>query len=492
MPPLTLVWFRLDLRLTDNPALQAASRRGSVLPVFIWAPDEESPWAPGSASRWWLHQSLARLTEDLAQAGASLVLRQGATLPELLRLAQETKAGSVYWNRRYEPALLRRDQQVKEALQAAGLTVETFNSALLHEPSTIQNRSGKPFQVFTPFWKTCLASAEPDQLLPAPTQLLSPAKRPPSLPLAALALEPKHDWTQGLRAAWQPGCAGAASRLKLFQEEGLVDYTEKRNHPARAGTSKLSPHLHFGEISPRQVWHAIRSYAETRSIPGPVWKSWQYLTELGWREFAHHLLYHFPHAPEQPLRPEFAHFPWREPPDGLRAWQRGRTGYPLIDAGMRELWSTGWMHNRIRMVTASFLVKNLLLPWQEGARWFWDTLVDADLANNTLGWQWTAGCGADAAPFFRIFNPVAQGRKFDPEGEYVRHWLPELGHLPAAWIHRPWEAPSKVLSNANVLLGSSYPEPLVSLFSSRQVALEAYQKTRAKGSPGPVLDRKLR
>jgi len=285
-----------------------------------------------------------------------------------------------------------------------------------------------------------------------------------------------------LRDAWQPGGVGAQAELRRFLCDGLVAYTERRDRPDLLATSRLSPHLHFGEISPQQVWRAVKRFAESQAIPPAVWRHWQFLTELGWREFASHLLYHFPHTPEQPLRADFAQFPSRKNPPWLDAWQRGRTGYPLVDAGMRELWSTGWMHNRVRMVVASFLVKNLLLPWQEGARWFWDTLVDADLANNTLGWQWTAGCGADAAPFFRVFNPVAQGQKYDPAGDYVRRWVPELVRLPAAWIHRPWEAPQAVLAQAGVELGRNYPRPIVSLRVSREVALEAYRRVRIGAS----------
>ena len=476
-----LVWLRQDLRLADNPALQAACRRGGpVAPVFVWAPEEEGAWPPGSASRWWLHQSLAQLAEELRSAGAALVLRRGSSFAELLSVAKATGANAVFWNRRYEPASLARDRKVEEGLRAAGLEAESCNAALLHEPWTIQNKSGHPFQVFTPFWRTCLAAAELAEPLPAPHRLTAPPRQPESLPLAALALEPKLNWSAGLRAAWKPGSAGAEAELKRFLRDGLLTYAEGRNRPDLRGTSRLSPHLHFGEISPRQVWHAVKRFAESQSIPAAVWRHWQFVTELGWREFAHHLLFHFPHTPEQPLRAEFARFPWRKQQAWLRAWQRGQTGYPLVDAGMRELWATGWMHNRVRMVVASFLVKNLLLPWQEGIRWFWDTLVDADLANNTLGWQWTAGCGADAAPFFRIFNPVSQGQKFDPEGNYVRCWVPELAQLPGAWIHHPWQAPPAALAAAGVELGRTYPRPIVGQLVSREVALEAYQAMRRK------------
>ncbi len=450
------------------------------MPVFIWSPEEEGAWAPGGASRWWLHQSLESLTQELRDAGVGLVIRRGAALEELVKLAKETGARAVFWNRRYEPAIIARDQKVKESLRAAGLNAESFNGALLHEPWTIQNKSGKPFQVFTPYWKTCVAATDPADPLAKPRTLTAVAKSPASERLASLELEPKIDWAGGMRAAWQPGAEGAHAELKRFVHEGLLHYAEGRNRPDQVGTSRLSPHLHFGEISPREVWHEVRTFAAANKIPTVVWRSWQFLTEIGWREFAHHLLFHFPQTPEQPLRADFAKFPWREDKEFLHAWQRGRTGVPLVDAGMRELWTTGWMHNRIRMVVASYLVKNLLQPWQSGAQWFWDTLVDADLANNTLGWQWTAGCGADAAPYFRIFNPVSQGEKFDPKGYYVRKWVPEIARLPDEWIHQPWKAPAGVLTGAEVDLGRTYPKPLVSLSISREVALQAYQEIRAK------------
>jgi deoxyribodipyrimidine photo-lyase len=363
-------------------------------------------------------------------------------------------------------------------LRAEGVAVESFNAALWHEPWTILNKSGKPFQVFTPFWRHCLAQSDPPAPLPAPRRLAVPMKWPKSLALEELGLEPRINWAEGLRAAWQPGEAGAAGNLKKFLTSAFADYSEQRNRPDLVGTSQLSPHLHFGEISPQQIWHGLTSLAEKRNLPAADWRGSQFVAEIGWREFAHHLLYHFPHTPTEPLRPDFTKFPWRKNAAWLKAWQHGRTGYPLVDAGMRELWTTGWMHNRVRMIVASFLVKDLLLDWREGARWFWDTLVDADLASNTLGWQWVAGCGADAAPFFRVFNPTAQGEKFDPHGDYVRRWCPELAKLPTEWIHQPDQAPSEVLKVAGVKLGRDYPEPIVSHAIAREVALEAFAQIR--------------
>jgi deoxyribodipyrimidine photo-lyase len=475
----SIVWFRLDLRLADNPALQAAILAdGAVVPVFVFAPEEESPWSPGGASNWWLHQSLKSLDTSLRAAGSRLVIRQGPTIETLHALAKETGAKKVFWNRRYEPAVIARDSRVKESLREAGLDAESFNSALLHEPWTIQNQSGKPFQVFTPFWKHCLTKPDPARPTAAPRELNAPAGWPKSLGLEALELEPKIQWADGLKATWQPGEGGARKQLKKFLAESFANYASDRNRPDLIGTSRLSPHLHFGEISPRQIWHAVRQQGEAKGLN--TWRSSQFLAEIGWREFAHHLLYHFPHTPTEPLRADFKRFPWRKDAAFLKAWQKGCTGYPIVDAGMRELWATGWMHNRVRMIVASFLVKDLLLSWTEGAAWFWDTLVDADLAQNTSGWQWTAGCGADAAPYFRVFNPISQGEKFDPQGSYVRKWCPELAKLSDEWLHKPWQAPPAILNQAGVKLGCDYPEPVVSHAIAREVALEAFARLKAR------------
>lgn len=474
-----LVWFRLDLRLADNPALAAAIKQGGpVVPVFIHAPEEEAPWSPGGASNWWLHQALESLAASLRAIGSRLILRRGPARETLQTLVQETGATAVFWNRRYEPAVMARDATVKAALRSDGVGVESFNAALLHEPWTIQNQSGNPFRVFTPFWKHCLAQPAPPAPLPAPAKLNAPQQWPASLALAALELEPRFNWATGLKTAWQPGEAGAHGQLKRFLETAHARYSDQRNRPDLIGTSRLSPHLHFGEISPRQIWLALQNHAG--AVGAANWQASQFLTEVGWREFAHHLLFHFPQTPTLPLRAEFNHFPWRTDAAFLAAWQKGRTGYPIVDAGMRELWTTGWMHNRVRMIVASFLVKDLLLPWTEGARWFWDTLVDADLAQNTLGWQWTAGCGADAAPYFRVFNPITQGEKFDPQGDYVRRWCPELAPLPDAWLHQPWQAPPKILARAGIVLGRDYPEPIVRHAVAREVALEAFATLKGR------------
>jgi len=474
---ITLVWLRQDLRLHDHPALHQAAQTGAVVPVYIWAPEEEGRWPCGAASRWWLHQSLKALDKALREKGSRLILRRGPSLKTLRTLVKETGATSVVWSRRYEPAAVARDAKIKTALTTDGLHGESFNSALLYEPWEIRNNAGQPFQVFTQFWRKCQATKEPAAPLPAPRILQAPAKWPRSEPLENLRLEPRIQWAGGIRAAWTPGPVGAAAELKRFLGKALVDYPEARNRPDVSGSSRLSPHLHFGALSPRQVWSAIKKKT-TAGGHGLVQAEERYLAEIGWRDFSHALIFNFPHTPERCLRKHFDRFPWKPDARLLKAWQCGRTGYPFVDAGMRELWSTGWMHNRVRMVVASFLVKHLLQPWQRGAEWFWDTLVDADLANNTMGWQWTAGCGADAAPFFRIFNPVTQGEKFDPAGAYVRKWVPEIAKLPKEFIHRPWEAPPLLHADCGIVMGETYPWPVVDHKLAREAALDAFEQVK--------------
>jgi deoxyribodipyrimidine photo-lyase len=475
----TLVWFRLDLRVADNPALQAAVRAGAaVVPLFIFAPEEEAQWTPGGASRWWLEGSLRALEQELAALGSRLILRRASdSLAELKAVAAAVQATRVLWNRRYEPQIVARDTRIKAELQAAGLEVASYNSALLREPWEVANKSGGPFQVFTPFWRHCAALEEPAEPLPTPSSIPAPQRWPTSQPIEDLALLPRIDWAAGIRAAWKPGSVAALASFDRFLQQAFDDYAGARDRPDTAGTSRLSPHLHFGEIGPRQIWHAVRRFAEARG-QHTTWRQSQFLTEVGWREFAHHLLYHFPHTPEQPLRGDFARFPWNTAKKELRAWQRGKTGFPIVDAGMRQLWHTGWMHNRVRMIAGSFLVKDLLQSWRDGAAWFWDTLLDADLASNTLGWQWVSGCGADAAPYFRIFNPVTQATRFDPRGAYIRQWVPELARLADEWVHQPWEAPADVLRAAGVRLGVDYPHPLIDHGIARKRALEALASIR--------------
>jgi deoxyribodipyrimidine photo-lyase len=473
-PSTALIWLRRDLRLADNPALaQALAAHERVVPVYVHAPEEAGGWAPGGASRWWLHHSLESLGRSLAARGSRLVVRQGPSAAVLAELARETGARAVFWNRRYEPALVARDTATREALTARGLACESFNASLLFEPWTLRTGAGRPYRVFTPFWRNALARLPGSTPLPAPRALPPVPAAVASLPVAALGLLPRVRWDAGLAAAWVPGEEAALARLERFLAADVAAYPERRDLPAEAGSSRLSPHLHFGEIGPRQVAWALAPAAE---VPGAAPGAEAYLRELGWREFAHHVLFHFPETPDAPLDPRFAAFPWRRDAGSLlEAWRRGRTGVPLVDAGMRELWTTGWMHNRVRMVVASFLTKHLRVAWQEGARWFWDTLVDADLASNTLGWQWAAGCGADAAPYFRVFNPVRQGERFDPEGAYVRRWVPELASLPRSWVHRPWQAPAGVLAAAGVKIGEDFPGPVVDLEAGREEALAAYR-----------------
>jgi deoxyribodipyrimidine photo-lyase len=477
-PRSTIVWFRNDLRVDDHPALRAAAERGgAVIPVYIWAPEEEGGWPPGAASRVWLHDSLRALDAALRERASRLTIARGPSAGALLRLAELTGADAVIWNRRYEPAAIKRDAAVAGSLLAARLQCDQFRGNLLYEPWEVRTGGGGPFQVFTPFWKACLKSGEPLAATGPPRDLRPPRKWPRGLPLPALGLEPSIDWASGIRAAWAPGEAGAMKQLRRFLSDAFEGYADGRNWPGEDGTSRLSPHLHSGEISIRRVREAIEARA-ARARGRLDRAAERFLAELGWREFAHHLLFHFPHTPRRPLRERFASFPWRRDRRALDAWKRGRTGFPIVDAAMRQLWTTGWMHNRARMIVASFLVKDLLLPWQLGARWFWDTLVDADLANNTLGWQWTAGCGADAAPYFRVFNPVAQGRTFDPDGAYVRLWVPELAGLPDRFIHEPAAAPGDVCAAAGIRLGREYPSPIVDHAAARTRALAAFRRIR--------------
>ena len=475
-----LLWLRQDLRLADNPALiRALASCERVVPVYIHAPEESGDWRRGAASNWWLHHALGAFETSLRALGSRLILRRGPSLAALTALVRETGASHLFWNRLYEPAHVARDTLIKEALRAEGLTVHSGNAALLFEPWARTKDDGTPYRVFTPFWRGCLKSGLPTDIAPAPQALPPVPETLDSTPLAALGLLPSIPWDSGLRGAWSPGESGAQARLEAFLTTRLADYGEDRDRPDHAGTSQLSPHLHFGEIGPRQIVAAVEHHVDGLREAAARATAEGYLRELGWREFAHHLLFHFPRTPQEPLDPRFTAFPWAERyAEALAAWQRGHTGIPIVDAGLRQLWTTGWMHNRVRMLVASFLTKNLLIPWQEGARWFWDTLVDADLANNTLGWQWTAGCGADAAPYFRIFNPVTQGEKFDPEGDYVRQWVPELARLPAACIHQPWSAPPATLSAAGVRLGRDYPEPLVDLRTSRARALARFGRIK--------------
>jgi deoxyribodipyrimidine photo-lyase len=462
----TIVWFRQDLRIEDHAALTEAVNRGEeVYPVYIWSPEEEGDWKMGGAQKVWLHFSLKALEASLAKLNLHLTIRSGDSLKILTELIKETKAHSVVWSRRYEPKGLKRDAEIKEALTHSGVDVKSFNSQLLCEPWNILNKLNKPFQVFTPFYKHCISLKEPPKPLPAPAK--SKGKK---LKSDTLDLLPKIHWDEGIRHQWHPGSHDAEKALREFVKNREKEYGEMRDRPDIFGTSRLSPYLHFGEISPREVYYEAKKSKEAEV----------YIRQLYWREFAHHLLYYFPTTPTNPLRPEWSHFEWDRSPKLLKAWQNGLTGYPLVDAGMRELWTTGWMHNRVRMVVGSFLIKDLFIHWVEGAKWFWDTLVDADLANNTMGWQWVAGCGADASPYFRIFNPTTQGEKFDPDGKYIRKWVPELEKLEDKYIHEPSKAPPLVLRAAGVTLGKTYPYPIVDHDERRKEALVRYAKLKGE------------
>ncbi len=484
----SIVWFRNDLRLADQPALAAALERGGPV-LCLYIHDDESPGLRplGGASKWWLGRSLKALGDALGQKGSRLLVMRGASQPILDEVVAATAAGAVFWTRRYGEKEREVDATIKAALKARGITATTFNGQLLNEPWDVTTQAGGPVKVFTPYWRAARARGEPGAPLPAP-QRITPAALPRTLEDRAVAIddlgfEPSHpDWAGGMRAEWRPGEIGAAARLDAFLDNALKGYGENRNRPDYTSTSKLSPHLRFGEISPRQVWHA----AQTAFLAGSTGASQadldKFLAEVGWREFAHHLLFHNPDLARSNYNPRFDAFPWAEDAALRRAWETGHTGYPMVDAGLRELWTTGWMHNRVRMIVASFLVKHLLLPWQDGERWFWDTLVDACPANNAASWQWVAGSGADAAPYFRIFNPFGQGEKFDTAGTYVRRWVPELAKLPQHLIHRPWEAPPALLLAAGVKLGSNYPRPVVDHDRARERALAAFSALKPNGS----------
>jgi len=471
-----ILWFRRDLRLSDNPALSAAAATGDpVIPLFILDEESDGVRPLGGASRWWLHHSLTSLADSLANLGTPLILLRGPADTVLHGLIEETGAKGVFWNRLYDAASIKRDSHIKKDLQDRGLIAESFNGSLLHEPWAVETKTGKPYSVFTPFWKAILALGDPGPIEPPAGHLAGPADPVESDDLDSLGLLPtRPDWAGGLRDTWRPGEDAAQERLRAFHAIALPDYADGRDVPGTAGTSMLSPYLHFGEIGPRQVWHATRFWADAEGSSAASNAAQAYLREIGWREFNHHLLFHFPALPRENVNRRFDDFPWADDAEALGAWQKGRTGYPIVDAGMRELWETGWMHNRVRMVVASFLVKHLRLHWQRGEVWFWDTLVDADPANNAGNWQWVAGCGFDAAPYFRIFNPILQGEKFDKDGRYVRRWVTEVAGLPDKYLHKPWEAPADVLKDAGIRLGETYPGPIVDHKSARQAALDAY------------------
>jgi len=462
----SIVWLRNDLRLSDNPALIAGlGSGGAVVPVYVLDEEQNGVRAPGAASRWWLHHSLQSLDASLRGIGSRLVLRRGPAERVIAELAAECDASAIYWNRVYDQGSRERDARLKKAFTERGVRAKSLKANLLYEPWEVQTLSGGPFKVFTPFWRACLDLPPPGNPVPPPATLPPPKAWPSSDALASWRLLPTTpDWAGGLRAAWTPGEASARARLADFLDGAIERYCQTRDLPAVNGTSRLSPHIAFGEISPRQIWKAVTGR-------GPSAATEKFLAELGWREFAYSLLFHCGDLAQRNFRHGFDAFPWADEDDLVEAWRRGRTGYPIVDAGMRELWTTGWMHNRVRMISASFLTKDLLIDWRVGERWFWDTLVDADPANNATGWQWVTGSGADAAPYFRIFNPVLQGEKFDPSGDYVRRWIPELASLPPQTIHRPWTASAPPPAEI-------YPARIVDHATARNRALTAFRSLK--------------
>lgn len=461
---ITIYWFRQDLRLHDNPALNAAIKQGDVLAIYILDNENAADFSMGAASRWWLHHSLECLNQSLQ---GKLNIYNGKAEAIITDLTQRFNVQEVHWNRCYEPWRITRDTHIKTQLTDKGILTKSHSGSLLHEPWAVSKKDGTHYQMFTPYYKTLCTLPEPATPLPAPSTSTVFIHDENSLNIRNLQLLPTVAWDAGIAAIWHPGEKQAQLQLQKFLANGLDNYKIGRDFPAQNSVSGLSPYLHFGEISPQQIWHALKELPENENTE-------HFKRELCWREFSYYLLFHLPHLPTQNLRPAFDNFPWKNDPLLLQQWQQGKTGYPLVDAGMRELWQTGYMHNRVRMICASFLVKNLLIDWRYGAAWFWDCLLDADLANNSASWQWVAGCGADAAPYFRIFNPSTQAEKFDPTGQYIKKYLPELKYLPLKYLFTPSEAPKHVLAQASILLDQDYPTPITDLKRSRQRALDAY------------------
>jgi deoxyribodipyrimidine photo-lyase len=470
----SIVWFRQDLRINDNPALKLACDQGSIIPLYIFDDTLPKQAEMGGATRCWLHHALSDLAESFDQ---QLIIKSGDPKEILSALADEHNASHILWNRMYEPWARQRDADIKAYFKDSGTAVKSLNGSLLWEPMQVLKKDETPYKVFTPYYRNgCLNQVEPRYPLDRPEILIAEGVEANAAEdIEALSLIPNVRWDEQMLKQWTITERAAGSKLQWFIKNAIVEYSDDRNLPAVRGTSQLSPYLHFGQISPNQAWYAIKD-----AFKGSVSKKGvdTYLSELGWREFSYYLLYHFDDIQTKNFNKKFDKFPWRKDKTDLKAWQRGVTGVPIIDAGMRELYQTGYMHNRVRMVVGSFLVKNLLLDWREGERWFWDCLVDADSASNSAGWQWVAGSGADASPYFRVFNPILQGEKFDKEGEYVKKYCPELKDLPKKYIHKPWEASHDILSAANVILGQDYPKPIVDLKETRVRALDAFNQIK--------------
>jgi deoxyribodipyrimidine photo-lyase len=475
MTDTVILWFRQDLRLNDLPALQAASRDGQqVLPIYILDEDAPGEWSMGGASRWWLHHSLTALGADIRSLGGKLIFRRGNALSILREVCEANNAQTVYCSRRYEPWASQEEETLHGALGSDGIKFKRFPGSLLNEPGSVLTQGGGPFKVFTPFWRAC---RRVESAPPVAKSQSSWSDYAQSDALSQWQLLPENpDWAGSWLDHWTPGESGAQERLHAFLDDAVSRYADERDLPAVDATSRMSAHLHHGEISPRQIWAMCEQ--KKLELPHSDTAVNKFQAEIGWREFSYHLLHFFPEIPDSPFKKNFRGFPWQADDKRLGAWQQGQTGYPIVDAGMRELWATGIMHNRVRMVVASFLCKHLLQHWRHGEDWFWDTLVDADLASNGCSWQWVAGSGADAAPYFRIFNPVTQGEKFDKQGMYVRRWVPEIAGLPNKYLHKPWEAPDGVLDEAGITLGEDYPQPIVDHREARQAALDAYEQIR--------------
>lgn len=473
-PPIIL-WFRRDLRLQDNPALQYVASLGRpVIPLFVWAPSENERWPLNERQKWWLRRSLVSLSDSLSDLGSALIIRNGPSLEALLDIARETRAKTVVWNRCYEPFQTKLDVRIESSLGKEDIETYSFNGMLLYEPGSIRTRVGASFRRFTPYWRACLASPAPREPVPVPANLIPMEDDLGTQHLARVDTWREAEKFSASTEGWVPGEKGAAAALSLFLERRCSSYAADRDTVARDGTSRLSPHLHFGEISVNK----IRTKLSLGRVSGHQEAQRAYLRQLGWREFAYDVLFNNPDCLENPLRQLYVKFEWRHDPDSLYAWERGETGYPLVDAGMRQLAAVGWMPNRVRMSAASFLVKHLLVSWQAGAQWFWKRLMDADLANNVMGWQWVAGCGFDAAPYFRIFNPVLQGERFDPRGTYVKRWVPELANLDGQFVHKPWTASETTLRRAGLALGHDYPWPIIGHEFARKRALGAWSRMR--------------
>lgn len=459
-------WFRQDLRLTDNPSLYEAGEYEYVLPIYILDDENAGFFKMGSASRLWLHHALTSLNNSLEN---SLTCYQGEALQILLRLVDALPVKAVFWNRCYEPWRMKRDKKIKQQLQGKGIFSSSFNGSLLWEPWEINKTDGTPYKVFTPFYqKGCLGTHPPRRPIKKPKKICFYQEITESISIDKLGLLPKKSWPQSIEKSWQISETGAHNKISFFLEKGLSHYKRGRDYPSKPYPSRISPYLHFGQISPHQIWEVIRSQEPTEHTA-------HFCSELGWREFSYNLLFYNPELPWHNFQQKFERFPWEDNRTLLEYWRQGKTGIPMVDAGMRELLQTGYMHNRMRMIVGSFLVKNLLLHWHHGERWFWECLVDADLANNSSGWQWIAGCGADAAPYFRVFNPVTQGQNFDADGTYIRRFIPEIAALPNTHLFSPWKTPKKILQNARVILGQTYPYPIVDLQDSRKRALAAFK-----------------